>query len=494
MNRKVLFGILALPVLALLFLGMCWLDGAVVRSRMARADDDMNTTLPFFTVAQRQVKSGLFSSTVEVTYEFNSKILNGIAAASAGAKKTALIANAPTAAAPPHLTLRHHIAHGPVPGFAALGLARIDTEIVIPDEARTKLRDSVGTDQPLKIVTLLGYAGGGTTTVESPAFTYNATGEAGRVEWRGIQGRVNFSRGMNSSDGEITFLGMSASGSKQEIAAMGPIRLAFDLKRVFKVLYTGKMSFTMDRLAVSSPLQANSSVEMNGLRYDVETSAASDFIDTVAKIGLDSVSAMTFKASDIHYDFSLRHLHGPTYAELTEKLREVYAATLSGDMKDPSRIFEPLKQYGTILLEHNPEFVIDRIGLAMPEGTAQISGTMSLPGFTRNDLATSPMALLTKLDASVDFAVDEGLLNRNWSSPTPAAMTPTEGGPDASSPVATEEPAAPSRLQAMQSQMAMFEQQGYVVRQGSRLTSHLVFRKGALTVNGKPMGPGAGAR
>jgi len=493
MNRKLLIGILALPVLALLFLGMCWVDGAVVRSRMARADNEMNTTLPFFTVSHRQVKSGLFSSTVEVTYEFSSKLLDGIAAASASAKKTALIANAPAAATPPQLTLRHHITHGPMPGFAALGMARIDTEIVIPDEARAKLRESIGTDQPLKIVTLLGYTGGGTTTVESPAFTYNATGEAGRVDWHGIQGHVNFSRGMNSSDGEITFLGMSASGSKQEIAAMGPIRLAFDLKRVFKVLYTGKMSFTMERLAVTSPLQANSSVEMNGLRYDIETSAAGDFIDTVAKIGLDSVSALTFKASDIHYDFSLRHLHGPTYAELTEKLREAYAATINGDMKDPSKLLEPFKQYGAVLLEQNPEFVIDRIGVKMPEGAAQISGKVSLPGFVRSDLEASPLALLAKLDARVDFAVDEGLLNRNWSAPTPAVAASTEADPDAASPVATE-PAAPSRLQAMQSQMALFEQQGYVVRQGSKLSSHIEFRKGALTVNGKPMGPGAGAR
>jgi uncharacterized protein YdgA (DUF945 family) len=494
MNRKAIIGALALPIVALLFLGMCWIDGAVVRSRLARADGEISTTLPFFTVTRRQVSSGLFSSMVEVTYEFNPKVLQGITAASASAKKTALLANAPASETPPQLTLRHHIKHGPVPGFAALGLARIDTEIVIPEEARAKLRSSIGTDQPLKIVTLLGYTGGGTTTVDSPAFTYTAAGELGRFEWRGIQARMNFSRGMNRNAGEFRFLGMHIAGGKGADATLGQLRITYDLKRVFKVLFTGKMSFSMDHLIFTAPLPASGgTMTMNGLNYDFDTTATDDYVDTVAKIGLDSLSAAAFNANDMHYDFSLRHIHGPTYAALTEQLREAYAATLNGDIKDPQKILEPFKQFGATLLEHNPEFVIDRIGVKMPEGAAQISGKVSLPGFVHSDLNASPLALLAKLEATFDIAIDEGFLNRNWGSPTPAALAvaTTEPGVIAAGAV---EPATPSRLQAMQLQMTLFEQQGYITRQGSKLSSHLEFRHGALMVNGKPMGPGVGAQ
>ncbi|WP_414717617.1 DUF945 family protein [Steroidobacter sp.] len=38
-------------------------------------------------------------------------------------------------------------------------------------------------------------------------------------------------------------------------------------------------------------------------------------------------------------------------------------------------------------------------------------------------------------------------------------------------------------------QVAQLEQQGYLQRDGDRLESHIEFRNGALSANGKPIGP-----
>jgi uncharacterized protein YdgA (DUF945 family) len=465
MNRKVIIGVLALPVLALLVLAMVWLDGAIVRARLANLDKQLGARLPLFTVVHRQVSAGLFSSTVEVTYGFNTALFKGMATATASAKKTSLDTDTP-----PQFTLRHRIQHGPLPGFAGLGLARIDTGIVMSEAARQHLRGRIGTDQPLTIVTLLGYTGGGTTTLDSPAFTYNDAGHGGRIEWRGMNGRVNFGRGMNSQEGELTILGLKATGGKGNDVTLGTVRFGYDLKRVFGVLYAGRMNFTLDRLSVAAPAQATTgALEMQMLDYQVQSSATGEFLDTVAKIGLGSLTAASFKASEVHYDFSMLHVHGPTYAALTEKLREVYLTSFKGDPKAAAKILEPFKEYGATLLEHQPEFIIDRVAMRMPEGAAQLSGKVTLPGYAHGDLDAGPMALLAKIDATLDVAVDEGLLNRNWGSPA----------------------ATPAGVQLMQTKVAAFEQQGLVTRKGATLSSHLEFRHGALMVNGKPMGPGA---
>ena len=484
MTRKTIIGILALPALVVLFLAMSWIDGAVVRARLARVDQSLSSKVPFILVTSRKETGGLFSSTVEVNYEFSSKLFKGMAAATA--KQTAYVAASTpgSAESTPNITLRYHIQHGPIPGFAALGLARVDTEIVIPEDIKQELRKSIGTDQPLKIVTLLGYFGGGTTSIDSPAFVYKDKKTATRVDWKGIKGLMHFTRHLNSQDGKVTLSGMNVKDDKGAEVVLGPMRFDYDMKRAFKYLFVGKANFTMERMAVSMPQQqaGPGKMEMRDLVYDVTTTSNGDYLDTVAKIGLGSMSVATLKSAAVHYDFSLRHIHGPTYAELVEKLRSVYAATFAGDDKAAQQIVVSFKEYGALLLEHQPEFTIDRVSMSLPEGSAQLSGKVSIPGYAHGDLDSGPMVLLPKIEVSADVAVDEGLLNRDWGPSSAPAVAPT-----------ARTPTPPSRFEAMKAQLAALEQQGFVTRNGSRLSSHIEFKHGALTVNGKPMGPpGAG--
>ena len=52
-------------------------------------------------------------------------------------------------------------------------------------------------------------------------------------------------------------------------------------------------------------------------------------------------------------------------------------------------MFAPLKEHGMELLKHDPEFVIDRIGIVTPEGEGYIKGVITLKGATAR---TSPAA------------------------------------------------------------------------------------------------------
>jgi uncharacterized protein YdgA (DUF945 family) len=133
-----------------------------------------------------------------------------------------------------------------------------------------------------------------------------------------------------------------------------------------------------------------------------------------------------------------------------------------------------LRRLGIELLKRDPELVIDRISFAMPEGDAKVTGSVRIVGFDEADLEgpTAAMSLVQKLDARVDVSVAEALL---------AKLAATGGG-----------------AAQLEQQLASFEAQGYVTRTDGRLTTHVEFRQGALTLNGKaftpPSAPPAGEK
>jgi hypothetical protein len=126
------------------------------------------------------------------------------------------------------------------------------------------------------------------------------------------------------------------------------------------------------------------------------------------------------------------------------------------------------------LLEHSPQLVIDHIGFTAPEGEFGIKGTAELPGFHKDDLATpqSRAALMGKIVANADVWISEALLNKDWSGPTEKAEVSNEG---------------PGQAEAMRRQVSAFEQQGFVTRKVGQLHTHIEFKGGALTANGKPL-------
>ncbi len=123
-------------------------------------------------------------------------------------------------------------------------------------------------------------------------------------------------------------------------------------------------------------------------------------------------------------------------------------------------MFAPLKEHGMELLKYDPEFVIDRIGIATPDGDGYIKGVVKLKGATAEDFGAGSMGLIGKIDADITIDVSEKMVQKfpNGSTAAGAAVD-----------------------------------SGYVKREGDRLICKIVFAKGELTVNGKPQAiPGLG--
>jgi hypothetical protein len=143
-----------------------------------------------------------------------------------------------------------------------------------------------------------------------------------------------------------------------------------------------------------------------------------------------------------------------------DNFKGIYAKPLNNATEANEIIMAPLKETGVELLKYDPEFVIDRIGIVTPDGDGYIKGTVKLVGATPEDFGAGNLGLIPKIDADIIVDVSEKMLQKFPNGSTSAGMAVDSG---------------------------------YVKREGERLICKIIFKKGELTVNGKPQAiPGLG--
>ena len=193
------------------------------------------------------------------------------------------------------------------------------------------------------------------------------------------------------------------------------------------------------------------------LTYDIAAPMNGEFVDLIAKVGVETAQIGDQNYGPAHYDFSLRHLHARTTAELYQKLMKWYAdpaRLIAEQAGNPTAGLETLRDPALALLKYAPEIRLDRLSFKSPQGEANVSANVKLGEIQPDDLA-NPFALLGKLDAGADLNLPEEFMGD---------------------------------LVGMD-KLGAFEQMGYVTRDGKLLRSKIAFAKGQLTVNGKAFNP-----
>ena len=113
------------------------------------------------------------------------------------------------------------------------------------------------------------------------------------------------------------------------------------------------------------------------------------------------------------------------------------------------------------MLKHDPEFVIDRIGIVTSQGEGVIKGVVRFRGMTQEDFAAGSMGWLSKLEADVTIECAQKLIDK----------------------IAQRRLGVPAR----------WSTQGFAKREGDKLVSHIEYKQGEFKVNGKAQGiPGFG--
>ena len=465
MKKPVLLAVGA-AVVALAYPGSAWLLG----TRVEAAFDEQYRALeeqPYIKVVSRDYQRGLFSATETVTFELTG--LSEILATKHDADMETADAPPATPAESLRFTIRTEIKHGPLPGFSAFGAATADSELVLTPEQQAAVTKVFGDKKPLQVHSVFGLLGGGSSTLSSPATTFDTPAKEGEkplhVVWNGLEITADFTSHMKqySFKGEIP--GFEISDGNGGHGQLSGLHIEGEQQRVFDDLpnfYSGTVRMTLAQLIFTETAKEGSTTpttlfDVKQLAYDASVPVNGEFVDLIGKIAVETAQFEGENYGPAHYDFSLRHLHARTTAELYQKLMKWYAdpARLAAEKNgNPMAGLETLRDPALALLKYAPEIRLDRLSFNSPQGEANVSATVKLGEIQAEELA-NPFALLGKLDAGADLSLPEALMG--------------------------------DLIDA--DKLGAFEQMGYVTREGKLLRSKIAFAKGQLTVNGKPFNP-----
>jgi uncharacterized protein YdgA (DUF945 family) len=501
--RKIVVSAIVVVMLVVVLVAAPWGIGQLAEQRVNSGLDQLVETAPYLSIVERKFTRGWFASEQEVTFEvfgpwlraMNPKtVLDTMAkpqaeassaeppaatppdeSAAAGSPDAVASEAAPEEAAPDEaapaavvnpmkFTVRNHILHGPVLWFTGLGIARVDSTLVIPETIRAELTKVFGEKPPLQVSTRVRFFGGGTTTFSGDARDLTLEGKDHSVSYDAFKFKVGYSAHLDDIDVAGAWPRVEVKdGTKGETFLLKGLKVSGDSHRVRGDLYDGDFKFLIDQTHfVGSDHEAT---DIADLHYIVDTTIDDDFMDVALKFGSGAVKSKALEQlglslKEVHYDFTVRRLHLETLEKMMEAIKASYAKPLATPADVDSAMMQPMKEFGLELLKHDPEFVIDRFGGSTPDGDAYLKGIITLKGVTAQDVAAGAMGLVGKLDADLNFEMAQKLAEK-----LPNGATAVGGAID----------------------------QGYAKREGDRIVSRFEFKNGKLKINGKEQGiPGLG--
>lgn len=147
-------------ILVLSYPGIAWVTGVAIESRIQHDEQRAVAQVPYLTLVSREYHRGVYESTETATYGFRIPALQAMGAAAG----TPLRAGAT-------ITVASNIRHGPFPGLRVPALAIVDSTLVVPPAARKVLSGILGSKPILEVRTSVGFFGGASASLTSPAFS-----------------------------------------------------------------------------------------------------------------------------------------------------------------------------------------------------------------------------------------------------------------------------------------------------------------------------------
>lgn len=445
--KRISIGVIA--ALVLLYPCIAWLMGFAIESRFDGEIGELREKAPYLTMTEHHFRRGWYTSQDDMTLEPSQNVLAAVSGA----------ATAPPA--PFLITVHTVIHHGPICGWNCLGLAHAESHMAISGPFQSAVAGLFGSTEPLRIRSRLGFFGGGSTQISSPAIEDTALHDGARIGWGGFDADLSYGAGMDSyamhlAAPRVMYAG--PDGKRFEVTAT-----AFDgrQKRVLRTLYAGDSTFSLGRAAFSGAAGA-ASVTVDDVRSVGSSSADGGFMTLSAKTGTGAITTAPLTLTGTHFDFTVRHLEIETLEGLTAGLQQANAKPGLAPAARTAEVLSVLKQHGASLLAQQPEIAIDRISFANAKGEALLKGLVRLRNVTAADFAdgADAKALLAKLDMDLDLTFDDALLQS------------LPGGANG------------------EKQLQSLADRALLTHDNGKFHTAILFRHGQMTFNGKPFQPG----
>lgn len=451
MNKttKVLLALAGVIVLS--YPGIAWVSGMVIESRLQHDRQQLLDKMPYLTLLSSRYQRGVYRSSELATYGLRMPAPQAMRIGGAGALPAALT-----------ITVATTIEHGPLPGLHTMALAVVDSTLLAPPALRQELSAVIGSKPILHVHTIIGYSGGATSELTSPAFDLHLA-DGSSVAWGGLSGTFSSSRDLVRVSGRVSAPRLLFAGSEGRFELTGA-EYSGTQQKAPEGLYLGSGTFTIERLDGSNA-RSGGEFSLQRAALTSTSSADGDFIDIRVDVAMDAATIAAAQLTHLAYSESFEHVDGPALVALAQAMRTAQRQAAGNPAQLQAGMRDAWRQYGAELVLHDPVIDIRQASFTMPEGSLLFSARISAPGLSRADLQWPAVivALRTHAKITADLKVDNGLLQKllalGGSNPRIAA------------------------------QLTSFEQQGYLTAGPAAVTTHLRLAGGRLSLNGRPFPP-----
>lgn len=438
--------------------------GVKVKKELQAAASSLPAQWPMVKVVEQQYERGLFSATHAVTLQFGCE------------------ADAKDGGGPLLLTLRQRVQHGPLPGFAGVGAAVIDTEVVLPEASRKAAAAVLGDKSPLTAHTVVGFDGASRTQLAMPAFKF-AGPQGQQIEFQGLAGEIDAQADRLRYDVKMPALSLRATDDKQVdvTMVMSGARAHGELRGTGSVwLRAGRGEAEIAALQISAAPRAGQAappltMAFKDLKVSNENTLEKDLLASVGRLG-GSGAVNGFKIDKLEMQASVKRLHAPSYERLLQRLMDTSASACGLQQAVSPQVFmAQVQQDFVALLPYNPEYAMDKLVIESGGKRAEFSYALGIEGATVADLNLPLPAL----------AMSKGKLRGHAKLPVAWVEQMMHGFAGA----AGQPPAdAAAQAEMMNVMLARMTGDGFVVREGDMLSTQISVDKGQVLVNGKPLG------
>ena len=453
--------IVAIGILAIapLYCGAIWLSAALAQQRanqlLQRVTEQSKDMLK---VVSRKQQVHFFSASEDITFAINNPAINLLLS---GLQETGDL----------KIVIHNDVEFGPLPGFHGVGMARIESSLVLTPEQRKKLIDAIGTDKPLQFFTTLGYFGNAHFDIVSTPFEFHPNNQEARGSWKGGNVRFDFSRNLDAASFTGSAPGLVVNGKNESVLHVDEITLSGTLQRKFEVLFTGNETFGVSNISFADPSNSDSTFSAKNITYGIRSTADDQFINfgVIADSG-----AVVYKNTNLkegHFDFATNHLDAKAVASMYKTFQELQTKRLNqsqnGAVDNSAVDSEDIKNKSAkdllAILQHSPVLALDNIGFSTPDGALKITGNATINDVIETDITPELQyqSLAKKIHAQADIGIDQSLID-HWPMPDNAAQ--------------------------LKQQVSALESQGLLIRRGNKLESHIEYKDGKITANGKQVG------
>ncbi|NNM61657.1 MAG: YdgA family protein [Steroidobacteraceae bacterium] len=434
--------------LVVLYPGLAWLTGFAIESRLDLHASRPLAQAPYLKLLAHSYRRGWFTSEETLSFGFSPVLLPG----SPGGAAAPLV----------RLTIHNIVHHGPICGFTCFGLARIDTQVSVSKAVRGMLAKYFGKQAPLSIRTRMGFFGGGTTRISSPAIKGAVVVGGVITKSAGFSFLARYGRGARWYSVRATAPSFAIATAAGKRFDLGGLSVRMDMRRVAGMLYVydGDFSLSIKRLAVDGG--GAPGVVVGNLVYAVKSESRDGYLNYALRFDTGAVSTPTLSLSNAHFDLTLKHLQMAAIEAMTTDFETLNRSANPDPRVRMQKVMQIMRRQGLALLQHDPQLNLDRISVANAGGQAILTGTIGLHGVTAADFSAGMLgsALRDKLDAKLAFSLDDKMLQ-----------------------------GLPGNGAALNARLQSLAQQGFLVRANGLTRATIVIQQGRTTVNGHSLSP-----